>query len=241
MRRRRNSTTFTDPPSMVGTLLPAAGAALTATGAALAAALAALAVFALGLALAHAALGRDAVTAHMVATFEAGGVVPSWLGRGTHWDTHRAVDSSSATVPRPALEADLAALLRPQASKQYVLVVGESGTGKSTAVRSALRSLPWPSGAVYYSCPALASSSFSAGLASACGYFRPFDPLASFYEWWGGQVAQEGGSASDDARWGVLYTQLHVAAAAYHARHGRPAVLVLDAADYVAKLQPKFF
>jgi hypothetical protein len=190
--------------------------------------------------MAHAALGQDAVTAHMVATFEAGGVTPSWLGRGAHWDTHRGVDAS-ATVPRPALVADLAALLRPHASKQYVLVVGGSGTGKSTAVRSALRSLPWPAGAVYYSCPALASSSFSAGLASASGYFRPFDPLASFYEWWGGQVLQEGGGAAGDALWGVLYAQLQVAAAAYQARHGRPAVLVLDAADYVAKLQPELF
>ena len=242
MRRRRVSTTAADPPSKEGAQFTASDATLSASSV-VAAAVAALAALALALALAHAALGRGALTAHMVATFEAGGVVPSWLGRGgAHWDTHRAVDASSATVPRPALEADLAALLRPQASKQYVLVVGESGTGKSTAVRSALRSLPWPSGAVYFSYPALAPASFSAGLASACGYFRPFAPLASFYEGRGGQAARVGGgSASGDALWGELYTQLQAAAAAYHAKHGRPAVLVLDAADYAAKQQPAFF
>ena len=213
------------------------------------AALAATALFLTGLAATRALLGEAAVIASMASTFEAGGVAPGWLhavlpsrllAPAPHWDTFREADAG-ASVLRPELIADLAGILRPRESKQYVLVVGESGTGKSTAVRSAARSLPQPSGCVYFSAPELAAS-FSTGLALAVGFFRPFEPLASFYDWWGGQRGGHAGPSEEPgATWAALREALLRAAAVYRARHGRPAVLVIDAADYVAKKRPDFF
>jgi hypothetical protein len=206
----------------------------------------------LGLVVTRAILGEAAVVARVTTTFEAGGVSPFWLYAWLpgqllapgqpHWDTFREVDAD-VHVRRPELVAELAALLRPRESKQYVLVVGESGAGKSTAVRNAARSLPWPVGCVYFSAPELVSS-FSTDLALALGFFRPFEPLASLYDWWGGQRAaggHAGQSDEPDATWAAVRDVLLKAAAAFRAKHGRPAVLIIDAADYVAKKRPSFF
>ena len=93
----------------------------------------------------------------------------AFLESSKHWDA-----DAGATVPRPELIADLAALLRPNATKQYALIMGQSGTGKSTAFRAAVRSLPHPKRAVY-SAPELLTS-FSSGLARATGYLPPLCP-----------------------------------------------------------------
>lgn len=200
-------------------------------------------VCALGLLAAHSVLGDRAVIRSMVATFEAGGVTHGWppWAPTAHWDASFGVTDARATVPRRALTAQLAALLRPEASSQYALIVGESGTGKSTAVRNAVRSLPTPKGAIYVAAPELVAS-FSVDLALATGFFTPFDPLRNFYGWWGGQ-ATPGGDAGEEPRatWAVLRRALQSAAAAFRAKHGRPAALIIDAADYVAKQDPAFF
>lgn len=69
--------------------------------------------------------------------------------------------------------------------------------------------------------------------------FRSFDPLASFYNWWGGrrQALNVGCSGELQASWSELRDALEASAGAYRAKHSRPAVLV-DAADYVAKKNP---
>jgi type II secretory pathway predicted ATPase ExeA len=51
------------------------------------------------------------------------------------WDAKDAF----ADVPRPELHAALAQLLRPAATDTYAVIVGETGSGKSTAVRKAAR------------------------------------------------------------------------------------------------------
>ena len=198
-------------------------------------------VFVLGLVAAHAFLGESVSTACMVKTFEAGGVVDGFLPweSSKHWDAYREADAG-ATVPRPKLIEDLAALLRPNATKQYALVVGESGTGKSTAVRAAVRSLPHPKGAIYFSAPENMVT-FHSDLEEATGYFRPFDPLASFSNWWGGQNLNVGSSSDMLSGWAAPRKALKLAADAFRMKHGRPAVLVIDAADYIAKQEPIFF
>jgi len=216
---------------------------------------ASLLILLVGLIALHAFLGEVAVVSNMVAAFEAGDAAAAswWLQPRAPWapaarlwdDAFRAADLR-ARVPRPALVWDLAALLRPigGVSNQYVLVVGESGTGKSTAVRNAVRELlrsPGAAGVLYFSAPEIAGS-FSRNLAPVLGYFRPFDPLVSFMSWFGvAPLLSDGGGAEPQATWAALRASLHAAAAAFHAKHGRPAVLVIDAADYVAKQERDFF
>ena len=185
-------------------------------------------------------LGANAVTSHMVSTFETGGVIPSsWFVSPVRWDTPFTSDAL-AVVSRPELIEDLTVLLRPNASSQYLLIVGESGTGKSTAVRKAIRALPSPKGAIYFSAPQVVTSFlFSEDLASATGYFRLVDPLGSLYNWLGGQYAVEAGSGEPHATWAVLSKALLNAATAYHAKHGRPAVLIVTARGRTASCVSK--
>jgi len=206
--------------------------------AALSAAVIACVVAALGLAAAHAFGGEAAAVGRVVAAFEAGGARGRWWAPAPPWDDAFRAKDARASVPRPELIADLAALLRPAATDQYVLVVGESGTGKSTAVRDAMRALPAPKGAVYFSAPELVGS-FSRYLAIAVDYAPPFDPLASVWSRLGGQAPAARGA--DGVAWPELRGALQLAAARFHAKHARPAVLVIDAADYVAKLDATLF
>ena len=190
----------------------------------------------LGLVAAHFILGEAAVSRSMVAAFETGGAQVGWFwAPSLQWDTNFGAKDARATVPRPALVADLAALMRPGSTDHYALVVGESGTGKSTAVREAVRSLQSPKGAIYFSAPELVAS-FSSDLARAVGYAPPFDPLASVFSRLGGQPSANAGGIA----WPLLRRALEVAAARFYAKHARPAVLVIDAADFVAKKEPHF-
>ena len=72
------------------------------------------------------------VIAGMCGVFEAGGVA--------RWDAGFFNDER-ATVERSSVEADLAAILRPTAVDKYAVIVGPSGTGKSTSVRKVVRAL----------------------------------------------------------------------------------------------------
>lgn len=190
----------------------------------------------LGLVAAHFFLGEAAVSRSMVAAFETGGAQVGWFwAPSLQWDINFGAKDARATVPRPALVADLAKLMRPETTDQYALIVGESGTGKSTAVREAVRSLQSPKGAIYFSAPELVDS-FSSDLARAVGYAPPFDPLASVFSRLGGQPSADAGGIA----WPLLRRALEVAAARFYAKHARPAVLVIDAADFVAKKDPHF-
>jgi ABC-type glutathione transport system ATPase component len=69
-----------------------------------------------------------------------------------------------ASVKRPELERVLHELLHPETSDQYAVVVGGTGTGKSTAVRLAMRSLlADPKGVVYFLVPELLAAFARAG------------------------------------------------------------------------------
>jgi len=191
----------------------------------------------LGVVAAHYFLGEAAVVRRMVAAFEDGGVQVGLWAPSLPWDVEFRVNDALATVPRPVLVANLTALLRPERTAQYALVVGESGTGKSTAVRNTVRSLPSPKGTIYFSTPELVAS-FSSDLARAVGYAPPYDPLASVFGWLGGQASS---ARADGVAWPDLFHALKEAATRFHAKHARPAVLVIDAADFVAKEDSHFF
>lgn len=207
----------------------------------LAAAAGASLLFLCGLAAARAALGEVAVVAGVVAAFEAGGYAPRShavgpCARARVWDEQFASGDVRARVPRPALLVQLSELLRPVSTATYALIVGESGTGKSTAVRAAVRALPLPKGVIYFSAPERVAL-FSDELANAVGFFVPFNPLASFFLAQAPRVRD----AEPHTQWAALRTVLPLAAIAFRAAHGRPAVLIVDAADYVAKKDPTFF
>ena len=66
----------------------------------------------------------------------------------------------NATVSRAALLADLLPILQPDHSKQYFVILGEKGVGKSTAVRQTVRARREPRGVIYVMAPS--SSSYDA-------------------------------------------------------------------------------
>jgi hypothetical protein len=208
--------------------------AIGALAAALLSAVITLLVAALGLVAAELLLGEAAVVARVATAFEDGGARAGFFSPSLPWDDEFRDNDARVRVPRHALAADLAALLRPAATAQYALVVGESGTGKSTAVRDVIRALPTPKGAIYFTAPELVES-FSSELARAVGCVPRFNSLASVLSRRRGQVPQ--GAAA----WPELRRALKAAAASFRARYARPAVLVIDAADLVAKKDPAFF
>ncbi len=64
-------------------------------------------------------------------------------------------------------------LLRREVSDKYGVVMGEVGTGKSTAVRDAIMALEEPKGVVYFSCPTVLQD-FGSKLAAAVGFYFVF-------------------------------------------------------------------
>ena len=100
--------------------------------------------------------GEPSKERNMVRTFEKGGA------RGWY------VKKNTAHVERPELLASLEALLQPDESDNYAVVIGEHGTGKSTAVRDTIVALEDPKGVVYVSTPNVVAH-FGTELAKAVG------------------------------------------------------------------------
>ena len=150
-----------------------------------------------------------------------------------------------AVVERPELHALLTRVLRPASSKQYVLIVGEHGTGKSTAVRNAARDAgaDGTNGVVYYLVPEEVST-FASGLAALVGYRTdPLDVEGGVRRRMSMTTKAEESPRLDEeprATWVGLKRALLAAAEQFHAKHGRPATLVLDGVDYIVKSDEKF-
>lgn len=136
---------------------------------------------------------------------------------GGYWLT-----DASATVERASLHDQLVELLRPQNTRQYAIVMGAPGTGKSTAIRKAAReSSSSVNGVVYYLVQY--PDNLSTGLAALLGCRKS-------------TLAKE----EPRATWLQLEPQLLEGAAAFMLAHGRPATLVLDGVDVIAKEDPTF-
>ena len=175
------------------------------------------------------------VSRHICGVFEAGGA--------PGWDAIFFKDALKQ-IQRAELHNDLTQLLRPDKAAQYAVVVGAAGTGKSTAVRRAVRSLNEPKGAVYFLPPTLLAS-FSSELAGVLGYYRPIRWADRVVRLVTGETKEEAKApplaAEPQATWSALEPCLIKAAALYRAKHGVPAALVLDGMDLVAKKDPGFF
>jgi hypothetical protein len=153
----------------------------------------------------------------------------------------------STTIVRPAVEADLDARLRPNVFKKYAVVVGASGTGKSTAMRKAVRRLaqsrPGQAGVAYFSAPESVTE-FSQGLAEELGFFESIVFVDVVRRWLSSETkeaAVESLKGEPRATWSRLKRVLKAAAALYKAAHGFAPTLVLDAMDRVAKQDGAFF
>lgn len=85
-----------------------------------------------------------AVADRVLEAFECGGK-PGWDSEFK--------DDSAARVKRPDLEARLKELFFGEGRAAYILITGEHGTGKSTAVRRAVREQKGVNGAVYVNVP----------------------------------------------------------------------------------------
>jgi len=167
--------------------------------------------------------GEPSKERNMLWTFEKGGA------RGWY------VKKNTAHVERPELLASLKALLQPDESDNYAVVIGEHGTGKSTAVRDTIDALEDPKGVVYVSTPDVVSD-FGTELAKAVGYnFVFWDAIGGFRRGMS-QAEKEPLASYRPVRQALLNT-----ATAYKKKHNRPIVLVIDAADRIAKDNPKFF
>jgi hypothetical protein len=136
-------------------------------------------------------------------------------------------------------------LLSPGTSKHYAVVIGGTGTGKSTAVRLAMRSLPYPKGIVYFLTPEVLEA-FSTGLAAHVGCHgdrEEFDLGMALYRWFSNLARTDNPPPVKHeplASWMPLRNKLIAAADKFFTKHQRPMVMVIDAFDRVCKESPGF-
>jgi hypothetical protein len=162
---------------------------------------------------------------HMIAAFES--------GRGV--ECYRAIDTIPSAVHRRELEKDLISLLRPSLHAELdsskgdalrcAVIVGEQGTGKSTAVRKFIRSIPGPKGVVYCNVPGN-TQTFSTKLRRLLGYEKHSTHNSLLRE------------EDPEGLWMALRGPLLEAAKGYKKKHSRAMVLVIDSADRLARHQP---
>ena len=172
---------------------------------------------------------EEGVTSAMVTLFEEG-TIRSWCTE----------EDGIASVARVQLHEELNLLLHPQTSDSYCVVHGENGTGKSTAVRQTIASLEDPKGVIYMMTPPCGASQFVPHIARAVGYREAIDIPAYLRRRLQGVTKEEGGPRQPDVAWRLLISKIMEVAAAYKLKHGRPAVLVIDDADIIAKENPAF-
>jgi hypothetical protein len=137
-------------------------------------------------------------------------------------------------VDRPDVVAKIKTLFEPTKTPySYFLIVGETGTGKSTAIREAVSELEVPRGVVYFMSPE-SPRYFTLGLAKILNY----DPYA--LDLFGTLKRRITGrsEAVPQTDFQVLRDDLTKAAEKYKAKHGRQPVLIIDAADFIAKRDP---
>ena len=145
-------------------------------------------------------------------------------------------------IDRKALVENLLPILQPEESSNYVVIVGEKGTGKTTAVRQALAALERPRGAVYIDCPETADE-FSVSLAGLIGFRGQLDITGGAKRRLESTTKEEKVPDPKDeplATFKRLRRPLIDAAATFKAKNGRPMVLVIDSTDFLAKQCPVF-
>jgi hypothetical protein len=172
-------------------------------------------------------------------TFESGGK--------PGWDEGFRKKDADANIKRPDVEKQLKELFYPNPggdlSASYVLIVGEHGTGKSTAVRRVVREHEGINGAIYVSVPDDISY-FGGVVASAVGMpditvdidsgiIRRINQETK-------EVRELPLSEEPSATWARASVVIRGAAIKFHNKHNRPAVLIIDGAELLAQENPAF-
>lgn len=158
-------------------------------------------------------------------------------GRGFDVDA-----DEDAIVVRKDLNAQLLAILTPKKIDLYAVVVGERGSGKSTAVRKVIASLPEPRGIIYFNAPA-SSWKFSIELAKTIGFKDEIDMVGGVRRHLSGLSKEEKEpdmKHEPRATFDRLDSALLEAASTFKRRYKRPLVLVIDSVDILAKKEPEF-
>ena len=180
------------------------------------------------------------VSGKVLQTFESGGK-PGWdEGFGKDDD---------AVVKRPDVEKKLKELFYPNSrvggdlDASYVLIVGEPGTGKSTAVRRVVREHKGINGAIYVNVPDDIRY-FGGVVASAVGMPDITVDIKSGIIRRVNQETKEVRelplSEEPSATWARASVVIQGAAIKFLHKHNRPAVLIIDSAERLAKKNPEF-
>jgi type II secretory pathway predicted ATPase ExeA len=137
-------------------------------------------------------------------------------------------------IHRPEVVAEIKSLfLQPSETHAYFLIVGETGTGKTTAILDAVSDLKVPRGVVYFMAPAF-SDHFVSNLARKLNYDpNALDFFATLKKRITGRTEEV-----PKVDLSILLQHLEQAAQAFKAKHGRQPVLIIDAADFIAKRRP---
>ena len=176
------------------------------------------------------------ITNSMVEVFEQGGVG----GRVPIFEN----EDEEAVVAREDLEKDVCDLIRPRKSKEYGIIIGHHGVGKSTLVRKVIRSLESPKGVVYFLTPENLEASFMKNFHKELGYRVPILFWPHLRRWFFGQhqpTIDLPPEADPKKHWDPIREKLIEVAFSYRQKHGQPAVLVIDGADIIAKKDSEFF
>jgi len=174
-------------------------------------------------------------------TFESGGK----LG----WDEGFKKKDAAASIKRPDVETQLKEFFYPtptpedDLSAAYVLVIGEHGTGKSTAVRRVVREHKGINGAIYVNVPDDIRY-FGGVVASAVGMPDITVDIKSGVIRRVNQETKEVRelplSEEPSATWARASVVIQGAAIKFLHKHNRPAVLIIDSAERLAKKNPAF-
>jgi len=145
-------------------------------------------------------------------------------------------EDATVIVERAVLEEQLLPLLRSEFSDKYGLVCGEHGTGKSTAVRKAARKLhaDGANGVVYFSVDEV--SNFTADLASVIGHKTNVVDMEESMV----RALMKIIKAEEVLTWPALKKDIKAGALQFYNKYKRPATLVLDNVDIIAKKDPEF-
>ena len=180
---------------------------------------------------------EEGITKEMVQVFEKGGV--------SGWENAFKTEDSEASIERKIEMGLLSNLLdpKPKRIKQYGIVIGPHGVGKSTLVRQCIRQIEKPRGVVYFLAPAVLLPGFITKFRQTVGYRDPFDPMVRLRRWLHGEkeTLDKVPLAEPEASWYPLEEKLLTVAQEFKILHKKPAVLVIDGADLIAKKNESFF
>ena len=165
----------------------------------------------------------------VLSTFVAGGIFS-----GSESDPFEDADRA-ADVARYDLHLQLVRLLRPVSIQTYAVVVGEHGTGKSTAVRKAARaaSKDGANGVVYFLIGEVPT--ISTDLAKCLLVGREYDARQALLR----RLFSES-STQKNLAWHNYNTIVKEAATAFRRKYNRPMTLVIDGVHKLASDDPKF-